>query len=114
MITLILCVVLYLLLASLTAIHARKKNALYWSDAGLPIIVLAFWVAVTASGYGHQSLGHIIEVPLALLFALILFKIRVFVADKYLHNWRINSYVVLALSLIFVLGLRSLMPLLPE
>ncbi|MGB2709719.1 MAG: hypothetical protein WBC41_16405 [Pseudoalteromonas nigrifaciens] len=110
----LICILLYFALAAVAYIFARRRNAIYWSDLALPIVVVAEWIAVTASGYGHQSLSQVIEVPIALLFSLVAFNLRVFVADKFMPNYKINSYIVLALSILFVLLLRTFMPLLPE
>jgi hypothetical protein len=107
-------ILIYAVFASLAWINARKRSALYWSDLCPPILLPLFWVAVTSSGYGHQSLSHIIEVPIVLFFSLLLLNVRVFVVDRYKKNYKVNSYVVLFFGLILVLLLRTFMPYLPE
>lgn len=107
-------ILLYVTFATVAYIYAKKRGAIYWSDLVLPIVVIGGWIAVTVSGYGHQSLSHVVEVPIALLFALVAFNLRVFVADKFMPIYKLNSYVVLALSILFVLLLRTFMPFLPE
>lgn len=110
----VICLLIYGILGAVAVTRAKRKNALFWSDIASPILVIVVWVAVTASGYGHQSLSHLVEVPIALLCALVLLYIRVFVADRYSENYRYNSYAMLGLSLLIVFLLRSFMPFLPE
>lgn len=110
----LVCTLVYFALASVAYIFARKRRAIFWSDFVLPIVVVFGWVAITASGYGHQSLSHVIEVPIALLFALVVFNLRVFVIDRYIADYRKSSYAALALSVFFVFILRTFMPFLPE
>ncbi len=111
---LIVCALLYVALTSVAYIYARKRGAIYWSDLVLPVAVVCGWVAITVSGYGHQSLSHFIEVPIALLFSLVAFNLRVFAIDRLTTDYRKNSYIVLALSIFFVFLLRTFMPFLPE
>lgn len=109
-----ICLSLYGILGAVAFAHAKRKNALFWSDIASPLVVIVVWVSVTASGYGRQSLSHLVEVPIALLCALALLYVRVFVADRYSENYRYNSYAMLGLSLLIVFLLRSFMPFLPE
>jgi hypothetical protein len=107
-------ILIYAAFASLAWINAKSRGALYWSDLCPPIVLPLFWVAVTSSGYGHQSLSHIVEVPIALILGVIFLNIRVFVIDRYKKNYKVNSYMILGLGLILVLLLRTFMPYLPE
>jgi len=109
-----ICLLLYGALGTVACVYAKRKNALFWSDVASPILVVALWVAVTASGYGYQSLSHMVEVPIALLCALVLLYFRVFIVDRYNENYRYNSYTVLGLSLLSVFLLRTFMPYLQE
>ena len=107
-------ILIYAAFASLAWINAKSRSALYWSDLCPPIILPLFWGAVTSSGYGHQSLSHIVEVPIVLISSVLLLNVRVFVVDRYKKNYKLNSYFVLGLGLILVLLLRTFMPYLPE
>lgn len=109
-----ICLLLYGALGTVAFVHAKRKNALFWSDVASPILVVLLWVAVTSSGYGHQSLSYIVEVPITLLCVLVVLYFRVFIVDRYNRNYRYNSYAVLGLSLLFAFLLRSVMPYLPE
>jgi hypothetical protein len=108
------CVLFYFILALATLISAKKRQALIWSDLATPILVVAFWFLVTSSGYGHQSLSHLIEVPIALAISLVLLNVRVFAIDKFSDNYMLNSYSILLLSLVATFLLRTLMPYMPE
>ena len=105
---------IYGVLAIPAYIHAKRRQALFWIDTILPVLVVLFWFIITASGHGHQSLSNFIEAPIALLFSLILLNIRVFITDQSYKNYRKNSYVTMAISLLFVFLLRSFMPFIPE
>ena len=110
----IILVLIYIALASIAYLLAKRRNAIFWSDISLPFVVIIFWVFVVAVGYGPQSLSQVIEVPMALAFSLLAFNFRVFILDKYLKKYERNSIAVLWLSLVFVLLLRTFMPLIPE
>jgi hypothetical protein len=105
---------IFWLSAAFAYVHAKRRNALFWSDIGLPAFVVIFWLSVTASGYGHQSLSHLVEVPIALSVSLIFLYSRVFIFDRYKLDFRHNSYIALGASLLFVILLRTFMPYLPE
>ncbi|WP_196140156.1 hypothetical protein [Aliikangiella sp. G2MR2-5] len=107
-------ILLYAGIATIAWFKAKKRNALFWTDISAPILVVVFWVIITSFGYGHQSLSHFVEVPIALLFSLIALFVRVFILDNYSKKYRRNSVLVLALSLMFVFVLRTFMPYLPE
>ncbi|KTF08651.1 hypothetical protein [Pseudoalteromonas sp. H105] len=107
-------ILIYVAFALLAWINAKSRGALYWSDLCPPVVLPLFWVAVTSSGYGHQSLSHIVEVPIVLILSVLFLNIRVFVVDRYKKNYKVNSYVVLGLGLILVLSLRTFMPYLPQ
>ncbi|HEX9758590.1 MAG TPA: hypothetical protein VGB26_12465 [Nitrospiria bacterium] len=109
-----ICFFLYGGLGTVAYMYANRKKRLFWSDIASPIFVVVLWVFITASGYGPQSLSHIIEVPFALLSSLVLLNLRVFVVDRYYEKYRFNSYAGLALSLFIVFLLRTFMPYLPE
>ena len=111
---LLICLLVYGVLGVVAFLYARHRNVLYWSDMSTPVLVIILWVAVTATGYGHQSLSHVVEVPIALMISLILLNLRVFVFDRFSQNCRVNSYVVLGVSLLTVILLRAFMPYLPE
>ena len=110
----IIFILIYVAFALLAWINAKRRCALYWTDLCPPIVLPLFWVVVTSSGYGHQSLSHIVEVPIVLVLSLLLLNIRIFVVDRYKKNYKLNSYLVLVFGLILVLLLRTFMPYLPE
>jgi hypothetical protein len=110
----IILLVVYGVLGAAGFVYAKRRKALYWSDVVAPVLVIIFWVGITSTGYGHQSLSHVVEVPIALAITLVLFNIRVFAIDRFSINYRVNSYSVLGVSLLSVLLIRTFMPYLPE
>ncbi len=110
----LLSLLLYLALAAPALLLARLRGGLFWSDLAAPVLILALWILLTALGYGHQSLSHIVELPIALLFGLLLTYARVFLPGLRRANARRHSYAVLGLSLLGVVLLRTFMPYLPE
>ncbi|WP_205068105.1 hypothetical protein [Photobacterium phosphoreum] len=104
----------YASLASLAWVYAKRRNALYWSDICLPIVLLLVWTFLASVGYGHQSLSHLIEIPILLMVSIIFLYIRVFIVDRYREQFKQNSYIILGLGVFFVLLLRTFMPFLAE
>ncbi|MEA1915015.1 MAG: hypothetical protein U9N30_06845 [Campylobacterota bacterium] len=111
---LIVSVVVYFVLASFASAAAKQRNALFWSDILAPVAVVVFWVILTFLGYGEQSLGNLIEIPMALFIMVGLFYVRLYFLDKRDANYQYNSYTVLGAALVAVLALRSFMPLLEQ
>ena len=69
---------------------------------------------VVSVGYGHQSLSHLIEIPILLMVSVIFLYVRVFIVDRYREQFKQNSYIILGLGVFFVLLLRTFMPFLAE
>jgi len=83
-------------------------------DVILPLIAVFFWVLVTSLGYGPQSMSHLIEAPITLIFVIILVVIKIrFMDEIYLNKTR-NTVIAYGISIMFVILLRSFMPFLPE
>jgi hypothetical protein len=93
---------------------ANKRNTLYWPDLASVILLPTFWFLVTGSGYGHQSLSHLIEAPIVSMFGTVSLYFRVLIVDRWATNSMFNSYLNLLTGLIFVVLLRTFMPFLPE
>lgn len=111
---LLILVLFYMVLASYAWAKAINTDRLYWSDIFLPFGAFVFWFVLTSLGFGHQSLAHLFELPIILIFSLIILYLRVFIFDKYKKNYRLNSYLTVCMGLIFVFLLRTFMPYLPE
>ena len=105
---------IYVGVASLAWVNAKRRNALYWSDICLPIVLLLVWTGLVSVGYGHQSLSHLIEIPILLMVSVIFLYVRVFIVDRYREQSKQNSYIILGLGVFFVLLLRTFMPFLAE
>lgn len=104
----------YLLLAGVAWFNASRRGSLHWCDLSAPVLIPLFWVALVVAGVGHQSLTHLIEIPILLGISALLLNIRVFVIDAIQTNTKLNAYIVLGLGLISVLLVRSFMPFLAE
>ncbi|MCY4329302.1 MAG: hypothetical protein OXC48_04365 [Endozoicomonadaceae bacterium] len=111
---LLISLFVYVTFVSLAWVRAKARHALFWSDLAAPIVIVSFWMLLAEIGYGHQSLAHIIEIPLALLCSVVALNIRVFIIDKYKKNYLINSYITLSVCVVIVFLLRTCMPFMPE
>jgi hypothetical protein len=105
---------LYFIFVCAILVTAQKKKTLSWVDLTLPVVVMVSWFILVISGYGHQSITHIVEVPFALTISLVLFIAKVFIFDRFFPNTKRNSFVVVILSVTTVFLLRTFMPFLPE
>ncbi|NQY54516.1 MAG: hypothetical protein HRT42_13205 [Campylobacteraceae bacterium] len=115
MITIFLLLILFYILFSLYAFYkAKKYSRLFYIDIFSPFILVLFWVIIVSFGIGHQSLSHIIELPIVLVFSLILLYTRVFIINKVNINYKKNAYLSIAFSLFFLVLLRLFMPFLAE
>ena len=47
-----------------------KVKVRLWFDVILPLLAVFFWVLITSSGYGPQSMSHLIEAPITLFLSL--------------------------------------------
>jgi CDP-diglyceride synthetase len=110
----IMCLVVYGVIGAIAFFQLNRKKSLYWSDIASPVLIIVLWVAITSTGYGHQSLSHIVEVPIVLLVSLVLLYIRTFILDRINKKWRVNSFSILGLSLLCVWLIRTFMPYMPE
>ena len=79
-----------------------------------PVPAVVVWVALTASGYGAQSLSNIVEVFAIFGLGVVLAYVKVFVFDKAHSGARVSTYGLVALLVVLALVLRATMPILPE
>ena len=115
MITIFLLLILFYILLSLFAFYkANKCLRLSYIDFFSPFILVLSWVIIVSLGIGHQSLSHIIELPIVLVFSLSLLYTRVFLVDKINLNYKKNAYLSFMFSLFFLVLLRLFMPFLAE
>ncbi|MBB1268590.1 hypothetical protein [Shewanella sp. SR44-3] len=106
--------VVYLLLAGGAWFNASRRGSLHWCDISAPVLIPLCWVGLVMAGYGHQSLAHLIEIPILLSISVLLLNVRVFVLDHIQTNTKINAYIVLGIGLLSVLLVRHFMPFLAE
>lgn len=68
------------------------------------ILSLVFWFCILATGFGEQSLGQILEIPIVIVVSVVI--------GYYMRNQ--NLFKVLSAIFLFVLLLRCFMPHIPE
>ena len=91
-----------------------KIKVRLWFDVILPLLAIFFWVLITSSGYGPQSMSHLIEAPITLFFVTILIVIKIRFIDEIYANETRNTVIAYCISIMFVILLRSFIPFLPE
>jgi len=79
-----------------------------------PVPAVVVWGAVTASGYGAQSLSNIVEVFAIFGLGVILSYIKVFIIDRIRRRARASTYGLVALLVVLAIVFRATMPVLPE
>jgi hypothetical protein len=110
---LVLAFVGFVLCLPVRAVAVQKKTWFPWDYAG-PVGAVILWILLTSFGVGHQSLSHLVEIPITLLFALLALYLRVFLIDRIIGRPRANSLAVVLVALAFTVMLRLFMPYLPE
>ena len=79
-----------------------------------PVPAVVVWGAVTAAGYGAQSLSNIVEVFAVFGLGIVLAYVKVFVIDRGRGRARASTYWLVGLLVVLALVLRVAMPVLPE
>ncbi len=79
-----------------------------------PLPAVAVWMAVTATGYGAQSLSNIVEVFAIFGLGVVLAYVKVFAIDTVRDGARASTYWLAGLLVVLALVLRMTMPVLPE
>ena len=93
---------------------SRRQGAESRLLAIAPVPAVIVWAAITASGYGSQSLANIVEVFAIFGFGVILAYVKVFVVDKAYGEARVSTYSLVVLLVVLALALRATVPNLPE
>ena len=101
----------YFLLVAYASYQAKQQQALIWQDISTPFIVVICWVVLTGIGYGHQSISHFIEIPIALMFLGALYNLKILWLAKRFAN---RPWLLSLLGVFSVVLLRTFMPYLPE
>ncbi len=79
-----------------------------------PVPAVIVWVAVTAMGFGAQSLANIVEVFAIFVLGIVLAYVKVFALDRTFHKPLISTYSLIGLLVVFAIILRAMMANLPE
>ncbi len=81
---------------------------------GLPFAANALWVALTIMGVGAQSLANLIELLVIAIVAVLAPYLKFFLIDRRIKVSALGNIFVVVLVILVTLGLRLLMPVLPE
>lgn len=95
-----------------SASRRRRLESRWLIVAPVPAVVA--WFAVTASGYGAQSLANSLEVFAVFALGVVLAYVKVFAIDNDYENSRLSTFVLIIVLVVLALALRATMPNLPE
>jgi len=95
-------------------IWARKQTTQNLMILFAPVVGIAFWVGLTAMGIGPQSLANIIETFIVLAVSIISPYLKFFIFDRNMQHRSCGVLYVFLIIFIVTLGLRLLMPQIPE
>jgi uncharacterized membrane protein len=94
--------------------NARCRGTwIAWDYASL-VVPFGLWLVLASAGFGPQSLSNIVETFVLAAVIPILHSVRVFLVDKRIKYRRRNSIIVFVVANFVAIGLRALVPTLPE
>ena len=85
-----------------------------WLLVALPAFGIGLWLLITATGIGAQSLSNLIEIFIVSTAAVVVAYIKFFAFDRFPALQARGTLVAFALVAAITIGLRLLMPMLPE
>jgi hypothetical protein len=80
----------------------------------LPVSGVGFWFVLAMLRIGPQSLSNLIEIPIVAIVAVVVVYLKIFAIDKQLKIPAFGEAIPYVVVASVALGLRLLMPLLPE
>lgn len=93
---------------------SRRRDYFYAWEAMLPSVPVLLWILLTYLGVGPQSLGNIVELPVAVIF----FTACVYLKSFVLKGWGVPkgtaALFLASIAILLPLALRYIFPLLPE
>jgi hypothetical protein len=92
--------------------RSQRRESRWLLVAPVPAVVV--WGAVTAAGFGAQSLANSVEVFGVFGLGIGLAYVKVLFVDKHHGDGRITTYILVFLLVVLALVLRDTMPNLPE
>jgi uncharacterized membrane protein len=92
--------------------RSQRKESRWLLVAPVPAVVV--WGAVTAAGFGAQSLANSVEVFGVFGLGVALAYVKVFSVDKHHGDARVTTCILIILLVVLALVLRDTMPSLPE
>jgi hypothetical protein len=91
----------------------RKQPQSRWLLA-LPVFGIVLWIALTAAGIGPQSLSNIVESFVVAATAVVVSYVKFLALDRYPALYNRGTAISFAVVVLITLGLRLLMPSIPE
>lgn len=85
-----------------------------WLLAALPAFGIGLWLLITAAGIGAQSLSNLIEIFIVSAAAVLVAYVKFFAFDRFSALQARGTLVAFVLVAVITVGLRLLMPVLPE
>lgn len=102
------------LLAALAWVYARRNGTLWFWDPFLPAAAPLFWAVLADMGIGHQSLSHLLELPIVVVAVAMIYSVRVFALDRRSESLNVTAAVTAVLAMSVPLLVRLFMPFMPE
>ncbi|CAA9372973.1 MAG: hypothetical protein AVDCRST_MAG89-4751 [uncultured Gemmatimonadetes bacterium] len=103
----------YLLVAP-AWVYAWRRGTLWFWDPYLPAAAPVFWAVLASAGVGHQSLSHLLELPIVVVAVAMIYSVRVFVLDQRSESPNVTAAATAALAMAVPLLVRLFMPYMPE
>ncbi|MCL9773679.1 hypothetical protein [Vibrio methylphosphonaticus] len=108
------CLLSYFLLTGFAGFKAYQHQQLHLIDTLLPIWVIGCWSLLAAFGVGQQSLGNLIELPLLLFIASVLYNARVYLAISNSNKTILTRRSIYIIVLVITITIRLSSPLMME
>ncbi|MGF1749266.1 MULTISPECIES: hypothetical protein [Vibrio] len=108
------CLLSYLLLVGYAGLKAHQNQQLKLTDTLLPVWVIACWSSLATLGFGQQSLANLIELPLLLFIASLLYNGHVYLVLSNPNQAFTTRVAMYALTLLITIATRLFFPLITE
>lgn len=94
---------------------AKNRNSFYVTDVLAPVAQAGVWASLGLLGWGERpGMSNLIEIPIILFISFIFLQVSVFAGGKNRFRNRVESLVLLAISIVVAILVRSLMPYIPD
>ncbi|MCW8348623.1 hypothetical protein MD535_21785 [Vibrio sp. ZSDZ65] len=108
------CLLSYVLLTGFAGYKAYQSQQLHLADTLLPIWIIACWSSLAAFGFGQQSLGNLIELPLLLFLTSLLYNFQVYLVLSSPSKRLLTRHAIYIVTLMMTITTRLFFPLIVE